>query len=53
MVFMFFLSVFMLDFRGSLSQNFLKKASGVIIICSGLGKVYISYFTGKRWLETP
>ena len=44
MVFMFFLCMFMLHFRGSFSHTQNKKASGVIIVSSGLEKVYFIFY---------
>ena len=44
MVFMFFLCMFMLHFRGSFSQEKIKKASGVTIVSSGLEKVCFIFY---------
>ena len=44
MIFMFLLCVFMLHFRGSFSHKKFKKASGVIIVRSGLEKVYFIFY---------
>ena len=44
MVLMFLLCVFMLHFREYVSQKNLKKASAVIIVRSGLEKVYFIFY---------
>ena len=59
MIFICLLCVFILHFRKSFSQKSFKKASGVIIVYSGLEKVYfIFYWKGmignsltNHWLD--